>query len=226
MENKAILKEIHSEHIPIEKRQEIFTTAIINFTERLFSENEPIGFGNFASVYEDPENNICYKSVTRNKDHLFNNVEDEVDFLETLHEIDNTVKVPIPLFTIMKGGKQLLAMEKINGPTLGEILRDKKELPETYNSEFFWKNLKKFVEKMHNEYRIYHRDLREDNIMIEAETGKPVVIDFGAAVKLILTDENPYAREPGMEKIAPFFDDEAQIASLEREMQYHLTKDK
>ena len=47
-------------------------------------------------------------------------------------------------------------------------------------NELFEK-LSTFIDKLHTERGIYHRDLFSRNILIDNETGNPIVIDFGDA---------------------------------------------
>ncbi len=220
------------------KSREEYEQGLIEKAKELFTKSELIGEGNFANVYNDPENKSCFKVVLRFRENLLNNVEEEAEFLDELADTHEDAKVPFPNYTItatsienrsgkqLQQRKQILNMEEIIGPTLDEVLRNKKQLPKSFDHEKFFTALSSFVSMMHEKYGIHHRDLRAPNVMIEEETGKPVIVDFGSAVKIILKDEDPYAREPGMEKIAPFFKDEEQLASLRSEMRTHLVMNK
>jgi serine/threonine protein kinase len=74
---------------------------------------------------------------------------------------------------------ETLVMERINGHTIREIIKERLDLPKDFNLVSFFQELKGFMEKIHNN-RIYHRDFHEGNIMID-ENGRPWIIDFGDA---------------------------------------------
>jgi len=44
------------------------------------------------------------------------------------------------------------------------------------------------MDTLHNEKKIYHRDLHLRNIMVDASTGLPVLIDFGKSIQYPLHD--------------------------------------
>lgn len=75
----------------------------------------------------------------------------------------------------------VLTMKRLAAVSLRDVLEKDAPLPETYNHEEFFKNLRLFVAEMHAK-GIYHRDLHEGNIMVDVKTGKPCVIDFGKSV--------------------------------------------
>ncbi|MDD3487439.1 MAG: phosphotransferase [Candidatus Moranbacteria bacterium] len=150
---------------------------IINLLESLRNGGERIGRGRTADIYISEKNpQICYKIIERR--HVFYNfVEIEKKFLEKAREID--VRVPVPIFSYRKGEYEVLAMERIGGFSVEDVLFNEIELPENFNIEFFFRELQKMTDTLHRN-RIYHRDLHEGNVIIE-KNGYPCVIDFGSA---------------------------------------------
>jgi hypothetical protein len=78
--------------------------------------------------------------------------------------------------------RRVLAMQRINGANFKEILKGEKKLPADFDPDVFFKDLKDFFNFMHNEAGIFHCDFADRNLMIDYDTGRPVVIDFGNAV--------------------------------------------
>ncbi|MCU0288525.1 MAG: bifunctional serine/threonine-protein kinase/formylglycine-generating enzyme family protein, partial [Acidobacteria bacterium] len=80
-----------------------------------------------------------------------------------------------------------ILMEYINGSSLEDLLKSQEKLE--------WNNVLNISQKILNalsfihEKTIIHRDIKPANIMIESESGKPVLIDFGMA-KDILGNSN------------------------------------
>lgn len=76
---------------------------------------------------------------------------------------------------------QFSIMEAMNAVSIKDIIERGADLPEKFNREVFFAALEDFIKKM-NAAGIHHRDLHTGNIMINKETGMPVVIDFGLSV--------------------------------------------
>ena len=156
--------------------------------EQIFKQEFKIGEGEYSYVYQDVLTNVCYKVATRKS---ARDIHEEAEFYDMLTNKSEKVIVPEPYFSlnakIIKTGKmstdrRIIAMQKINGANFNEILKREKELPKNFNTESFFKDLKDFFNFMHNEVGIYHCDFADRNLMIDYDTGKPVVIDFGNAV--------------------------------------------
>ncbi len=75
---------------------------------------------------------------------------------------------------------EMMIMERVPGVSIKDIIDGEAQLPEGFNYIEFFNELKKQIELLH-ENKIYHRDLHEGNVMIDSQTGKPWIIDFGAA---------------------------------------------
>lgn len=143
----------------------------------------PIGEGNNATIYI-PENeslqSVCIKKGKEKQMMIFNNIDDECQFQKECKDLK--IRTPLTLLSMTTKEKEdYFIMERINGYSIKEILKDIKLLPKKFDYETFCKSLTEQIEKMHNN-GIYHRDIHSGNIMIDEE-GLPVIIDFGTAVR-------------------------------------------
>jgi predicted Ser/Thr protein kinase len=77
---------------------------------------------------------------------------------------------------------EMLVMERVRGMNIEQIIDQSKFplefLPETFSFKEFEADLLDQIERLH-EAGIYHRDITLRNVMIESQTGKPWIIDFG-----------------------------------------------
>ncbi|MDJ0775435.1 MAG: serine/threonine-protein kinase, partial [Mastigocoleus sp. MO_167.B18] len=85
-----------------------------------------------------------------------------------------------------------LVQEWIQGQTLTEIIEAKGALSETEVKSILL-NLLFVLDYVHSK-NIIHRDIKPDNVILSANTGKPVLIDFGAVKETIRTIANPPGR--------------------------------
>ena len=120
----------------------------------------------------------------------FNSLEREGDFLNSIQDMRGDVMIPKAYAWAMHTHEDegatytnreeltIMLMERIHGPSLRNILEDDAIIPKTFEPKKFFESLRTFIRDMH-ERGIFHRDLHDGNIMIDEETGKPVVIDFG-----------------------------------------------
>lgn len=195
-----------NETIEAHFRTEGLNQHLCNLSETIFQKGNELGEGNSAIVYADPEDNgLCYKRLnvlTRGRP--INDLEDEAVYLDILSKLNFETKVPRPFLTInadvvmsnkKKIKQEILAMEKVPGHSLKDIL-DKKngvDFPKNFNVDDFFTKLKKFVKHMNEVEHIYHLDLDDRNIMLDFNTLNPWIIDFGLSYTKVLSDENPYA---------------------------------
>lgn len=156
--------------------------------EQIFKQELKIGEGEHSYIYQDILSNVCYKVATHKAQR---DIHEEAEFYNMLANKSEKVIVPEPYFSlnakVARIGKiaidrRVIVMQKINGANFSEILKGEKKLPSNFNPESFFKDLKDFFNFMHNEAGIYHCDFADRNLMIDYDTGKPVVIDFGNAV--------------------------------------------
>lgn len=143
----------------------------------------PIGEGNNATIYI-PENeslqSVCIKKGKEKQMMIFNNIDDECELQKECKKLGISTPLTLLSFTT-KEKEDYLVMERINGYSVKEILKNIKLLPEKFDYQIFFKSLEEQIKKMHSA-GIYHRDLHSGNIMIDEE-GLPVIIDFGTAVR-------------------------------------------
>lgn len=228
---------LHNER---EKLEEKLTEAekeerLCELAEEIFQKSNEIGVGQSAHVFKDPETEgLCYK-VIHTPQELICDVHEESEFLEQVMDLHPDVKVPRPILSIIasvtknngeRKKESILAMEEIKGFTLEDLVnyREGANLPEDFSVDNFMSSLREFFKRMH-EKNIYHRDFHNRNIMIEGDTGKPAVIDFGLAAKTYLTDEDPYKTEPNIRgKVFVFKNDLEQLDEIEQSLRSYLTQ--
>ena len=141
---------------------------------------EELGEGYTAKVFTSSVDcECCFKIITEPQEYKKgNDVKREMEYLDKLKDLDAEVRTPYPYYYFMNEENHLYVMEKLNAVGLDEVMFGKKEIPDNFNFDSFFKKLENFVQKM-NQKNIYHRDLHEGNIMIDKETGDPRIIDFG-----------------------------------------------
>lgn len=125
----------------------------------------------------------------------FNNEEIEFQLLYEAQKISGDVRVPRPLLTWRiktETGRKIgiIVMERLQAIALKAIYEGA-SFPKNFDQEKFFASLREFLEKLHKEKHIHHRDIAEGNILIDEATGQPCLVDFGDAEKM-LEEENPY----------------------------------
>ena len=109
----------------------------------------------------------------------------EFQVLEKLHGLEvSSCRAPVAEMCLESGETAVIVMEKLPAINLQHVLNGTKELPEGFDYGFFFKTLEDYIDAMHKDRGIAHKDLYPRNIMIDEETGGPYVIDFGRAVVL------------------------------------------
>ncbi len=180
-----------------------------------------LGEGNTADVhFLDSNKELCLK-VLKNPEEIgvfYNRLEKEMGFLAELQNIDEYIKIPKPYLTADYDGIKCLLMETLNAHSVRDILEGKGQLPEGFNIEAFYNQLKNFLEKMH-EKNIYHRDFHAGNIMINPNNGEISVIDFGGSTRSY-GEDNPYV-EKGT-KSSFFTKDEDHLMAVYRDLKKHM----
>lgn len=87
---------------------------------------------------------------------------------------------------------QILLMQTMNASSVEDILSKGLPLPSGFDYDAFCKNIEAYLADMHAD-KLYHRDLHAGNIMIDNETGDPVIIDFGRSA--LSNEEEAYIEE-------------------------------
>ncbi len=213
---------------------EEYAPHISLFAEQLFNSEQRIDSGKHADVFADSYNTCCYKVVTR-----FSNVhmlmaEQEMEVLHKAWSTNQTkVKVPAPLFSFdtkvvddqIRAVKQksILCMERIDGPSLKNVLEGSAPLPANFDFDVFFGELEKFIRELNTNLRIHHRDLHSGNVLIDKETGMPAVIDFGVAKEAVLSSEDPYEEDDALQQKKTVFDkDIDQVFLLKKKLREHM----
>jgi len=167
--------------------------ALEKCIERLLKKSERIGFGDNADVLginDKHFGDVCMKKMYKNPRVRCNEADAEFEYQQDTEKLG--VRVP-KLLAYLKNpttNEKFILMERIVGPTLGDVLDFKEPIPNNYNHDLFWVQLNNYLNKMHAG-GIHHRDLHKRNIMIDADGG-PVIIDFGTAGRSFGSEDNPY----------------------------------
>jgi tRNA A-37 threonylcarbamoyl transferase component Bud32 len=158
-------------------------------------EKNYIDSGGAAKIYTEPETGSCIK-IMKNRHkaksvipfNLGASPKEEFSFLEELHGFEvSGVRSPIAEACIETGDAAIIIMERLNAVNLQHVLNGVAEMPEGFDFDDFYQSLEAYIDKMHTEKSITHGDLYPRNIMIDMETGKPYVIDFGRSKKIKTT---------------------------------------
>ncbi len=162
-----------------------------------------LGDGAVAEVYRlNYAPSICVKTVT-NEDmyRKGNTIYQEGGLLDDLNglEVDG-VRTPKFYFYHDTPRMKTLGMETIEGASLSKIVERAVEFPgiQDISVDGFLMAMKNYLTAMHD-LKIYHGDLFERNIMIETETLRPRVIDFGKSKKAYFEEEVGNYREGDFE---------------------------
>lgn len=155
---------------------------LVECLESLKGEAVEIGEGqnsNILSVEEGRYFDFCVKKLKKIQMMRVNPLEQEFKFQQRVLELGITTPQTVAVLRNERTEEEFVIMERVHGSSLGDIMIDKKPVPENYNHSEFFKKLREMIKKMH-QARIHHRDLHEGNVMINEE-GDPVIIDFGTA---------------------------------------------
>jgi serine/threonine protein kinase len=173
--------------------------------EKIIQEKNKLGFGMSADVFlEDfKSGNLAYKIIHTKFTSYQNPVDTEAQYLKKVKNMSiGEVLIPTPYAVINYKNNQekyykaknieVLIMEQVDGFTVEDACCNP-SLIEDLDIAKFYDTLKTFIKKMNDE-NIYHRDLHWKNVMIDKDTHKPIIIDFGLAT-MSYGDDNPYMQE-------------------------------
>lgn len=246
MHNESVEFEKHLPTPEQEARPERdFSAEILAYAEDLLvSQLNKIGEGQTAEVHHvDINEKHCFKIICRQKHYStvkvsrsgqplqkYHPLPVEARFLADLQGLDRDVRVPRPYYSVVRkttdedehtfdeGELSVLAMERLDAVSIREIIEGELPLPGNFEIESFFDKLRNFVERMHNERRIHHRDLHWGNVMV-GEGGEPFVIDFGCAAHG--NDEEIYAESSGG-TLTRFTKDIDNVDRTERKLRQYL----
>lgn len=190
-----------------------------------------IGEGGNAIVYVaegTPFEKICFKKVKDKSQIIYNDIDKEFEYQMKVKKLG--IRTPLTLISINTEDGIYLVMEKINGASVKDIVKDSTLLPEKFNYKIFCKSLDEQIAKIHKG-GIYHRDLHSGNVMINEE-GLPVIIDFGTATEGTGSD-NTYdecvsmynEKEGRYDFVTGYFkDDLKMVAIIKSELKMFITE--
>jgi len=237
-------KENNDENLENILGKEQIEKNIRRFCLEVLVDEQEIGAGNFSHVFKDnKENGICYKRIKQGAEKKMNITANmEMKYMAEVHGIDEDIKTPYALGiaeVIMKNQEtnqlaltKVIAMEHFDNATRLEDVLDPfkpefvKNFPSTFDHNEFFLKLERFIKKMHNEKGIYHRDLYARNIMIDNETGNPIVLDFGDAARQPVDENyNPYGKRIYLN--TPYPDEDLKhVQDMKQDVIKYLTKEK
>ena len=192
--------------------------------EAMEGKYDKAGQGMSAAVFTSKNHpEMCYKIITDSQEYeTCVNVKEEMNFLAKLSELNiDGVRVPKAYYYHMSPENHLCIMEKLNAANLQEILEGKHALPEDFDIDKQFNNLRKFFDIMHTQYHIHHRDFHEGNIMFDLDDGTAYVIDFGKSVYSLDSEGDMHTDQMG--RTAPLNDD-SQLEKRYNQLKQFLTK--
>lgn len=193
------------DEFPPEKMKENVTA----FVERVFSEENYIDSGRVGIIHQDPDQSkMCYKTLLPKAERLKRQTslrsqketgntflkinEDLTKEYKTSEEVygfSDVVRSPRMIgkakviVTHPTGKKELMiviAMEYLDtAVAVKDFNPETHSLPEDFSVELFVEKLTTYLKDLREQKGIWHKDIHEGNVMIDLETGNPVVIDFG-----------------------------------------------
>ncbi len=206
------------------EKMERYTQEVIEYIKTIEKQNISLGLGRTAEVFgSESDTRICYK-VIHSREYYVNDVEKEGEFLSEVSEIQaDGVRTPKPFYSVKYGEYHALVMERLDAVSVQDILDKKASLPVNFNFADFFKRLSSFLKEM-NSQKIYHRDIHTGNVMIDNNTGRPCVIDFGCSKRARLGSEDPYKKEGKMGNVIVYTRDLDGLTQVRNKLGAHITK--
>jgi tRNA A-37 threonylcarbamoyl transferase component Bud32 len=223
-------RELHIEHeeVAIETGPESEAISIAHeLVQRVLDNPQELGRGRTAVVnmFSDDERfqDYCVKQVLdASSTYLLHDIDTEMRY--QMEALKLGVRVPKPILSLTTTeGEQFMVMETIKGHNLEEIIGRGLPLPPQFDAGKFWTKLEAMLETLHKN-NLYHRDIQPRNLMLEYETGEPVLIDFNYATRAG-GDEDPYHEVHTLRgQMDRFMDDNDKLRECRVELQQYLTK--
>ena len=114
----------------------------------------------------------------------------EFSFLEKVRGLEEEgCRAPVAEMCIESGDSAVIVMERLNAVSLQHIINGKHDLPEGFDYDRFFSALEKYIDALHKQKRIVHKDLHARNVMVDSDTGLPYVIDFGRSRSTVKDSE-------------------------------------
>ncbi len=195
-----------------------------------------VGSGNIAEVHFHPANpRFCIKiisnqTIVKGVDQNYCSLAEEARFLNDAARVKGPARVPRPYLSVVLKqedttldpddvGLQILIMERLDAVSIKDVLEGIEDIPEGFDVDAYFENLRTYIEKVQNEARIYHRDLHAGNIMV-GKNNTAFVIDFGSAIKASSEEDSWPTNVYGERKKIP--SDVAKLNSTEKELRKML----
>jgi len=157
--------------------------------ERAYRVGEVLGKGGFGTVYAGKRSRdgrpVAIKHVARNKVSSWatyggRRVPMELKLLHSVQAVEGVIKL-IDFYE--RSDSFIFVMEKPeNTKDLFDVITDKKFLEEDIARNFF-RQIVETVMACHAK-GVIHRDIKDENILVNLETGKLKLIDFGSGAEL------------------------------------------
>lgn len=110
---------------------------------------------------------------------------EEFKIMERVHGLEvSGCRAPIAEMCLESGDTSLIVMERLPAIGLQHILNRTENLPEGFDYDAFMKALEDYIDALHKEKKVAHKDLHARNVMVDEESCLPYVIDFGRSVIL------------------------------------------
>ncbi len=141
-----------------------------------------LGSGTFSQVFEaiSPNNERYALKITPKLGKKSEEIHDaEIEALLRLRGHPNVVKL-IDVFET--DTDWVLVLEFIDGCDLFRYLRKRRRLSPAQAFQIL-KPISSLLAESHSKHSLCHRDLKLENVMIETGTERPILIDFGLAVR-------------------------------------------
>lgn len=155
-----------------------------------------LGVGGIGEVFSIGDR-FCVKMMKVTPDRTIggtrNPVAREVEIQSVLEDLEvDGVRVPKCFgyweAALDDGLRAGIIMEQLDAVNLQLVLNGVEAAPEAFDPETFHEDLQAFLEEMH-ERNILHNDLFPRNTMIDRNTGKPRLIDFGNSRNIVALPE-------------------------------------
>merc|ERR1712168_688859 len=151
---------------------------------KIYSVKEEIGRGGFGVVYTAERKSdglaVAVKEVSKDIDMLSeDNVPLEVALMQQVNDVPGVIKL---LDYFDTAGCFYIVMERFNSKDLFDFITEQGPLPEHLARDLFMQ-LVDTVSECH-EKGVVHRDIKDENILIDINTFKIKLIDFGSGAPL------------------------------------------
>jgi len=150
----------------------------------MYAIKEEIGRGGFGVVFAAERRSdgleVAVKEVSKDKDTLINeNVPLEVALMQQVNDVPGVIKL---LDYFDTPDCFYVVMERFNSKDLFDFISEQGPLPEDLAKDLFMQ-LVDTVSECH-EKGVVHRDIKDENILIDINTFKIKLIDFGSGAPL------------------------------------------